>query len=185
MQLNQLIEKVNHLANNFDFKSARTYIEINLEELKSSNGYMLLNSEARQLYQIILKEKENVINLSRLELHTINEINKASNKYDITILRMLLKTCEPMLKKKEVQLLLSPISKSVLTSMGYSGVEVSEDGTSHGVTRVKLLEGKQKEHAVASKQPRFHTSRVQGIRRLGGNKNDIKQKSRLRKQHSR
>lgn len=119
MRLNQLIDKINSLANSNDFKIARTYIEINLEELASNGNYLKLNYEASQLYRIIRAEKTNGFDLSRFELHTINEINKASNNYDIAVLRMLLKTDISILHKREVRLLLSPTAKSVLTAMGY------------------------------------------------------------------
>lgn len=164
MQLIQLIDKINSLANNREYKTARTYIEINLAELERSHNYLKLNYEASQLYSIILSERKDGLNLSRLELHTINEINKASNNYDIPYLRMLLKTGEDILTKQEVLMLLSPTSKSVLTSMGYELTNKPLEDSNRGVIALKLLEGKQKERTNAPRQSGRKATTFHGMR---------------------
>ena len=143
MRLEQLVRKINSLCNKNEFKTARTYIEINLEELKRDNTYLKLNHEAGQLYRIILNEKTSGLNLSRLEMHTINEINKASNNFDVSILRMILKANKSMLDKREVQLLLTPTSKSVLKALGYEGRVEKADDNDAPDSIIRILEGKQ------------------------------------------
>lgn len=171
MRLDQVVRKINTLCNNSEFKTARTYIEINLMELQRDNTYLKLNHEASQLYRIIQNEKNNGLNLSRLEIHTINEINKASNNYDVSILRMILKSSKAMLDKKEVQLLLTPTAKSVLKALGYEEKAVQEEEQSESI--VRLLESKQSimNHQKSqtgststARQARVHHKTVRGIK---------------------
>ena len=171
MRLEQVVRKINTLCNNSEFKTARTYIEINLTELQRDNTYLKLNHEAGQLYRIIQNEKNSGLNLSRLEIHTINEINRASNNFDVSILRMLLKSSQDMLNKKEVQLLLTPTAKSVLKALGYEEKVAQEDENTDSV--VHLIEGKQgilnyqnaqQKPTTTIRQPRLHHKTVRGIR---------------------
>lgn len=119
MMTERLIHKINHLVHKNDYRSARTTIESNMDVLQRDNNYLRLSYEAHQLFNIIKAEKEKGSRLTRFEIHMVREINKASNNFDITMLRMLLKTGKDVLSKKEVQMLLTPTAKSVLESVGY------------------------------------------------------------------
>lgn len=120
MRIDQIIDRINELCMKSDFVTARIYIEHNINKLEVGPNYVRLNQEAKQLYHITKDNKNNKLNLSRLEIHTINQLNKATNNFDLSTIRLIMQNSQELIDKREVQLLLTTTSKSVLETLGYS-----------------------------------------------------------------
>ncbi len=84
---------------NMDLVTARSFIENNLE-LISENRY-LLKSNARSLFEMLLKNMESVINkLNWNEMNVIYSINKYASNFDVRGLKLSIKNNSALLVKK-------------------------------------------------------------------------------------
>lgn len=114
-----IITNINHCCDNLEFVDARRLIQLNLVKLSSATYYNLLNNNAKALVKLILKEHEDGNEpLTRLELLKLNDINKYSKDFDISMLKRTLKDAVDLIQRKEAQVQLTENAKYILQTMG-------------------------------------------------------------------
>ena len=116
VNVKSLTKTINRFVDEKDFPSARRLIELNLKVLETLDYKENLSHNAREFLYIIQEEQGNN-KLSRETLLWINELNSASNSFDITRLRLLTKGRAALLEDKEIQKHLTDITKNVLTGL--------------------------------------------------------------------
>lgn len=116
MELDELIEKINQCADEFDFVTARKYIEENIEILK--NNKLSLNSNAREILNFLTEQlKSGVKPLSKSEINIINAINSYAYKFDLMGIKFLLKNNAQVFMKKDSMSYLNSDAKTLLSGM--------------------------------------------------------------------
>lgn len=126
--IKKMIANINRSCDELDFIEARRLIEINLKPLSDPPSIRLLNSNARFLLTHIRSEKGNPSfeALTRVERHTINNINQYCTNFDISMLKRTLKDSMDLIQKPEALKLLNSDAKIILENMGaILGVETS------------------------------------------------------------
>jgi len=120
-----VIANINTNCDNLEFGEARRLIEFNLSNILNTSYYNLLNSNARALVKQIDHEHMlgDGVQLTRLELLKLNDINKYCQNFDIPMLKRTLKDSIDLIHRKEAQLLLTDNSKYILQTMGALLVE--------------------------------------------------------------
>lgn len=117
MQLDELIQQINKSVEDFDYSTARKYIEQNIEILKGKKR--LLNSNAREILKFLVEQSELGIQpLSRKELNTINAINSYAYKFDLRGIKVLVKENAKIFIREETIAYLNSDAKTILTGMG-------------------------------------------------------------------
>lgn len=115
-----IIANINSSCDNLEFGEARRLIEFNLQKLLMATYYNLLNSNARALVKQIHNEHTSgeAVQLTRLELLKLNDINRYCQDFDISMLKRTLKDSIDLIHREEAQKLLSDNTKYILQTMG-------------------------------------------------------------------
>lgn len=117
MQMDELIVKINQNVEEYDYTSARIYIEENLDLLKENKRH--LNSNAREILNFLIEQADaGVKPLSRNELSLINAINTYAYKFDLRGIKMLLKDNTKLFLREETIAYLNSDANTILTGMG-------------------------------------------------------------------
>lgn len=116
MKLEELIEKVNQCVEEFDYVSARKFIEDNIEILQ--NNKHSLKSNAREILDFLLEQsKAGVKPLSRQELNIINSINAYAYKFDLRGIKLSLKNNAQLFLREDTVSYLNSDARTILTGM--------------------------------------------------------------------
>ncbi|WP_342600792.1 hypothetical protein MHB48_07070 [Psychrobacillus sp. FSL H8-0483] len=116
MDISDLMKKINERMDNMDLVTARRFIENDIE-LISENRH-LLKSNARSLFEMLLDNKESVINnLNRYELNVIYAINNYASNFDVRGLKLSIKNNSALLVRKDINHYLNEDAKTLLTGM--------------------------------------------------------------------
>ncbi|MFE4525886.1 hypothetical protein ACFRCQ_28105 [Cytobacillus firmus] len=117
MKLNELIKQINKSVEDYDYSSARKYIEENIEILETKK--QLLKSNAREILKFLVEQsKMGVEPLSRKELNIINAINAYAYKFDLRGIKVLVKENAKLFIREEIIAYLNNDAKTILTGMG-------------------------------------------------------------------
>lgn len=115
-----IIFKVNKDCDELEFSGARKLIEMNLIKLSESKNYQMLNANAKTLIKHVIEDQnhDHSNELTRTELLIINNINKYSTAFDISMLKRSLRDSIELLQRPDVLPLLNKDAKIILENMG-------------------------------------------------------------------
>ena len=117
MKLDELIKQINKSVEDFDYSSARRYIEENINILEENKRF--LKSNAREILKFLIEQsKSGGEPLSRKELLIINAVNAYAYKFDLRGIRVLLKENAKLFIREDTIAYLNSDAKTILTSMG-------------------------------------------------------------------
>lgn len=112
-----MLEKINQSVEDFDYTSARKYIEGNMELLTANKRY--LKGNAREILNFLIEQAASGVKpLSRNELSLINAVNTYAYKFDLRGIKMLLKDNTKLFLREETISYLNSDAKTILTGMG-------------------------------------------------------------------
>lgn len=117
MKLEELIERINKCVDEYDYVTARKYIEENIELLKGNQ--IKLKSNAREILKFLVEQKESGVKpIARTELNIINTINSYAYKFDLRGIKTLLKDNAKLFLREDVVGHLNSDAKTILAGMG-------------------------------------------------------------------
>jgi hypothetical protein len=117
MQLEEIIDKINRSTENLDYGTARRYVEINYEILEEHKH--LLNTNAREILSFVSERIESGHEpLTRAEMATINNINMSAKKFNLSGIKIAIKSNPTLFLRQDVVDYLNNDAKIILEGMG-------------------------------------------------------------------
>lgn len=116
MKVDELINKINLSVEEFDYTTARKYIEENMDLLSQHKRH--LKSNAREILNFLVEQKNSgVIPLTKKELNLINAINGYAYKFDLRGIKLILKDNTKLFLREDTVAYLNSDAKTILTGM--------------------------------------------------------------------
>ncbi|MEH7342772.1 hypothetical protein V7122_02610 [Bacillus sp. JJ1532] len=116
MKLDELVNKINQCVDEFDYVSARKYIEENIGVLEGR--MQLLKGNARVILNFLIEQLNSGVEpLSRKELTVINAINAYAYKFDLRGIKVMLKENAKLFLREDIIVYLNSDAKIILTGM--------------------------------------------------------------------
>ena len=113
MNRQELLRIINKCIDDFDFVSARKYMEENMELLKENKHHLKRN--ARELFNFLINNT--VVPLNRREMNVIYSINSYASSFNIRSLKILIKDNADLFLREDTVSYLNEDARTILESM--------------------------------------------------------------------